>query len=126
MNGSVNLFTSRRGCWDECTYWKRSDIGDTVSLDRICYDFKPSGTFYAKENSGYSEQMERLDSAFSVHGTTTALQTNDDVSDVNVNDVIQFNSKMWRVTYIQKQRIRRKSAFNVDGTYSYVLFVKGS
>lgn len=93
----------------ECQYWKVNN--EDYQNDRIVYENEPSGFFRAKEVNSYNEDNQVLGEAFMVSQYNVTLESHDDLSDLNVNDLVVYEGNIYRVDSCQRVPIKKQKMF---------------
>ena len=103
----INLDYSRRTMPNRCAWWRRdeSGIGDS---DQYVYVNSPSGYFYAKATSPERELTSEIQNAFMAKSRVVSIESNDDLGDISVNDLVRYKGRIWRVD-ASPQRILREN-----------------
>lgn len=109
MATGIDINTSRRTLHNKCRYWKVKD--KTKDKSEIVYEQKEAGVFYAKEISAFSKDMQIIGEVFMFQSNVTTIVTTD-INDININDIVEFNNKIWRVVNVQKRRVMKQSQFS--------------
>ena len=120
QTGGIDIYNSRRGYFEYCRYWNR-DLDTSIPLNILVHDEVSDGVFYAKEeNSQYDDVMQRGNS-FVFDDSKVTISTLDNVDSIKVNSYVLYQGQLWRVTSVQKRKIRKRSQFSVIPTYQTYL-----
>lgn len=119
----IDLWTSRRDKFLECKFWSQDMAEENgVDNDEIAYKLSPSGSFYAKEMNSYNFSNQILADVFMAESITITVFTEDDVSCLKRNDIIEFDGEIYRVEEIQKTPYKKQRQFLKQG-YSNGYFI---
>ena len=124
----IDLYTSRRKAFLECEYWKQMENDYIVPASQIEHELIPSGYFNAEIVNNLSENNQTIENVFMLKETSLTVMTFDDVSDLEINDVVKINgNKMpFRVETINKEPIKKQTQFMVvDVAYQYFIKLRG-
>lgn len=136
MYDSIDVFTSRRKEFNECLYWCRTDrdiehdidITSLVAVDEelneIAYERVPNGLFYASEVEDVSSDNQIIGGSFMFDESFVTLETNDDVHELKLNDVVCYDGKIWRVTRIGRKKKKRQSQYSRTCAYKTYISLK--
>ena len=121
--GLLDTFLSRRTMHDKCFYFKRIDYQEYDTDSSVLeYDYADAnGFFYAKPVSAEDISANPIAGAFLFDVNTITLQTTDDISDLERNDIVVFRKQKYRVDNIQQIPYRNTNDFVDDITYVYYL-----
>lgn len=119
----LSEFVSRRNNFTECEYWLRDVNGDPNEL--IYQSRRPNGTFDAKQMSSETSGVQVIGGVFMIDIYGVSIQTDDDVSFLKANDVVEFKGTFYRITDIQKAIIRNNNQFSDDISYRYYMNLRG-
>lgn len=104
---------------------KTQNEGGFVSHDELVYKRFPTGKFRAKEVNTISIGSQITDS-FMTEETTLVLQTNDNISNLNRNDIVKYDDKIYRVENVQKEPIKKQKQYKRKNvSCSYYISLKG-
>ena len=123
MNGTVDLFHSRRTSYAECIYWLRDERVSVGNVNEWILKHSPSGTFYAKEESPRFNSENRVNSS-SFDKNTITLSCDDDISDIKRGCIVLYNGKTWFVESVQGEPHRKECEFSVDIDYKYYVSLR--
>lgn len=125
----IDVYQSRRTNYIKCRYWIAKDTeafkdlgnqairrDDGYKISQYC-----DGMFYAREVSGESEDNRLIENVILVRKSEIQLETTDNISDLIVNSIVEYDNYYWRVATIQKVRKRKQSQFLRETSYKYVL-----
>ena len=136
MFDSADIFTSRRNQFNECWYWCRTeddierDIDLTTlvyiddELNEMIYERSPNGSFMASEINSYDTNNQVVANSFMFDQNFATLQTNDDVSELSINDLVVFDNEVWRVSSISKQKKKKQNQFSKFVSYKTFISLK--
>lgn len=122
MAHGIDINTSRRTLHERCRYWKVKDKNKDRS--EIVYEQKEEGVFYAKEISAYSKDMQVIGEVFMFQSNMTTIMTMDS-NNISVNDIVEFDNKIWRVINIQRRRLMKQSQFSKKTSEITYIQLKG-
>ncbi|MBR3208874.1 MAG: hypothetical protein IKF82_01255 [Bacilli bacterium] len=124
MDGLVDfMFTDRRDKFDMCKYWEIDKTNSNKSkLEYL--NVEPSGLFYAKLYSPQSYDKNIVGGVFMFDEETTSIISNDDLSGIMENYIVEFRGNLYRVDSVSKRQLRKTNQFNDIFGYSYVLNLK--
>lgn len=137
MFDSVDMFTSRRGKFEECFYWQKSereiemgeDLYSMVSVDdetnEMCYEREPNGSFMATEVSTYDRSNQIIGGSFMFEENYVTLETNDHIPELTVNDIIVYDRKVWRITNVNRRKRKKQAQFSREYSYKTYISLKG-
>ena len=108
MATGIDLNTSRRTNHSKCKYWKVNERNKDRS--ELVYQKKADGTFYAREISAYSKDNQFVGDVFAFQSNTITIITSDK-NNVGINNIVEFNGKLWIVINIQKRRVMKQTQF---------------
>ena len=123
MFDSIDVFTSRRNMFNECFYWCKTqkdiehevDLATMVSIDEdlneLSYEREPSGSFFANESNQEITDNQNIAGTFMFDEYFATLETNDDICELKVNDIVVYDGYVWRVTNIARIKKKRQSQF---------------
>ena len=126
------LFGSRRDYFDKCRFWKKVDFTNeeyssivVVSNDRnkLMHNLRePSGYFYAKPISAENSNSNLIGGTFMFESNSVTLKTNDDISMIQKDDLVEFRGMIYRLVSLQKKLLRMNpSQYSNEAKYSYYL-----
>ena len=119
--GLLDIFTSRRTKFNDCRYFKKIDLGmDTNYLE---YEDDPSGIFSAEESRAYQEGVQVVNGVM-LKTYSVGIKTEDDIKDLEINDLVEWDNEKWRVTDIQKAKIVKENQFMKEVHYEYYVSLK--
>lgn len=126
IEGSIDIFTSRRANNLECEYWNLTSSNLNIDRNKFVYENKPTGFFTATEGSEYVESSQRS-SVFMVDTNSLSLVTSDDIQEMKMNALVRIDGKekLWRVVSISKAPLKRLSYLSNDLRFTYLLSLKG-
>lgn len=123
----IDLWTSRRDKFLECEYWSQDMAEENgVDIDEIAYKLSSTGSFYAKESNQYTTENQVLGELFMAEEKNITLFTEDDISDLKVNDIVKFDENIYRVENIQRAPYKKQRQF-LRNSYSnsYYISLRG-
>ena len=108
IGGCINTRQSRRTRFNRCLYWKRDkSVKDLAEYKHLkAYD----GIFYAKEENSHISRNNVVGGAFMFNENYITISTSDDVN-IDSEDIVEFESKLWRVSSVQVKEIHKQSQF---------------
>ena len=122
--GNVDVYHSRRTNYALCKYWVRNEKISDAQLNEYVLKTKPQGEFYAKEvNPNYNQENPQAN-AMMFQKNVITLETNDDINDIKVGNVVMYNGKLWHVEGIQSKLHRKESEFDTEEHYTIVLNIR--
>ena len=136
MFDNIDIFTSRRGKFEQCFYWQKNereiemdeDLFSMVSVDKytsdICYEREPNGSFMATEVSTYDRNNQIIGGAFTFDENYVTLETNDHVPDLTTNDIVVYNDNVWRIVSVSKHKRKKQSQFAKSFSYKTYISLK--
>lgn len=119
----IDLFTSRRECFEKCMYWHRNPNED-IDNDELVMSRKPSGIFYAKEITPHTVTNNIVAGSFMFDSSSIVLKTYDSITDIKNNCLVKYQDEVWIVEDVQKQHIRNKNsefAKEKDTSHAYII-----
>ena len=119
--GLLDIFTSHRTKFNDCNYYKK--INNGMDNNYIEYEDAPSGNFYAEESRAYQENTQIVNGVM-LRSYTVGIKTEDDIKDLEVNDLVEWDDEKWRVTDIQKAKIVKENQFMKEVHYEYYVSLK--
>ena len=121
MSGTRDLFHSRRTYYAECEYWIRDERQSVGPASEWILKNSSSGVFYAKEVSPRHNQMNQVGNVFAFDRNNIALETDDDVNEIDRGCIVKYNNEIWIVDSVQREIHRKESEFNVELDYKYTI-----
>lgn len=107
---AIDLSTSRRTSYHK-VYWWKSVEKQKYNLSDLVKDTKPSGHFYASEESPIQKKNDIISNAFRIDKNTTMIKTSDIVNGINVDDIVKYHDEYWMIADIQEQHIHKQEQF---------------
>ena len=107
----IDLWQSRRDTFVQVKYWSQIDNDELVPNSRISYDTKHTRTFMAKEISVFTLDSQVLAETMMVDDQSITLFTRDKISNLRVNDLVEYDGKKFRVDNIQVNYIKKQRQF---------------
>ena len=122
--GGINTDYSRRTMPNLCAYWKRDESG-VGNSDVLIYSQNPAGYFYARAITVERDNTSTIQDAFMADSHTVTIESNDDLDDIGVNDLVRYKGKIWRVD-MSPQRVLRenKNMLSDVEEYKYILSLR--
>lgn len=125
----IDIYQSRRTNYNKCRYWIAQnteafkDLGDEAVRRDDGYVISQycDGIFYAKERTAESEGNKIVENVIMFRKHEIQLETTDDISDLIVNSLVEYDGCYWRVGNIQKSRKKKQSQFMRKTSYTYYL-----
>ena len=136
MFDSADIFTSRRNYFNECWYWCRTedDIERDVDLttlvyiddelDEMIYERTPNGSFMATEANDYTSENNIVAGSFMFDEHFIILETNDNVEELRQNDLVVYDSNVWRVASITKRKKKKQNQYSKFPSYKTFISLK--
>lgn len=124
----IDLWTSRRKAFLECDYWKQNENEYIVFGNQIEYENFPSGFFKAEFVTKINDANQNLENSFLLKETSFTISTYDDVSNLEINDIVRINGeeKKYRVNSINKSPTKKQTQFLIDKvSYQYFINLRG-
>lgn len=122
--GNVDIYHSRRTNYALCKYWVRNEKVSDAQLNEYVLKTKPQGEFYAREvNPNYNQENPQAN-AMMFQKNVIALETDDDINDIKVGNVVMYNGKLWHVDNVQSKLHRRESEFDIEEHYKTVISIR--
>lgn len=118
----IDLYQSRRTKFIKCKYWSQIRDEKVVKLSEIAYYRKPTGFFDAEETGAYTEENQTVEGTFMLQKDVVSIETVDDVRDLKMNDIVEFNGDLYRVTDIQRE-VKKKQAQYMNEYQSIKTFI---
>lgn len=123
------MFTDRRDKFDVCIYWKTDkeilDAYGNKIYNKLDYvETEPSGSFYGKLYSPQYFDKNIVGNSFMFDEEIVSIITDEDLSDLKINDIIKFRNEIYRVDTISKKPKRKNNQFNDEVGYSYIINLK--
>ena len=107
-----------------CCFWKRDESGIADS-DIYVYQQIPDGYFYAKAVSVERSSSNTIQNAFMSDMHTITIESNDDLDDIAVNDLVRYKNKIWRVDASPQRLLRvNKNQLSDTEEYKYILALR--
>ena len=107
----IDLWMSRRDKFIQCKWFSQNETEPYVGNDQIEYFQHPSGMFYAKEMNSYSLENQALGDAFLVDANNITLETSDNVKDIELNDLVEYEGFIWRVNSKTTRPVNKQRQF---------------
>lgn len=118
----VDIYASRRSCYEKCLWYERDESADPRDLVSAK---EPSGVFYASEaNAEYGQDQVRA-GAFMVDSSTVTLKTNDSVDGMKTQDFVAYSGRIWLIEGIQRRKRKKRSEFSREPQYSSYISLRG-
>lgn len=122
MTMGVDIYASRRSCYEKCLWYERDESVDPRNLEAVK---APSGVFYATEaNAEYGQDQIRA-GAFMVDSSTVTLKTNDSVIGMKTQDFVMYDGRIWLIEGIQRRKRKKRSEFSREPQYSCYVSLRG-
>ena len=106
----VDLFRSRRGYNFKCFYWKRDESG-IMDNEQLIHNTLPSGLFYCKIISSKANDTNDIAGVFRVGTEGLTIETQDWV-DLDKDDIVQFDEKIWLVGRVNTEQVQKNAEFS--------------
>lgn len=121
---SIDIYHSRRINFSKCIYWLRDERDSIASSNKWIANNKPSGTFYARQISPYSKNINQVSGVMMFDRNNIAIETDDDIKDITVNAIIKYRGEIWIVENIQAEPHQKESQFSKSIHYKYTLSLR--
>lgn len=121
--GNVNIWESRRTCYESVAFWKR-DESSVLSTSDYIHERKPSGEFYAKEVNSEYLSSQIVSSSFMFDDSSIMIETRDDVAELSNNDIVKYDERPWNVVSIQRKKLLKRSGMSKVPTYRTFITLK--
>lgn len=105
----VDIYRSRRGYNYKCFYWKRNE-NIPMDNEELTHNSQPSGVFYAKIISSKANDVQDVAGVFRVGTEGLTIETQDLVN-LDKDDLVQFDEKIWIVGRVNSEQIQRNAEF---------------
>lgn len=99
----IDLWSSRRDCFKECTYWAQMNYEDIVPINEMVHESVPTGHFFAKEVNSYTTEVQVSTESFMAEKNNITIMTRDDVEGLKQNDLVEYEDELWRVENVQRE-----------------------
>lgn len=116
----IDVYHSRRGAYNYCTWWIR-DEGGVGNSEKYIYNRKPSGYFYAKKVEVEANDSNIIMGTFLADHHRTMIQSKDDLSGMHENAIVKYKGKLWRVENIQADEYTKETEYSSETTYVWNL-----
>lgn len=121
-SGFVDTYVSRRCCFDNCRYWKKDLVESNNEFD---YEYEePSGFFACKQITGIQNMPQVIAGMFMFDSQTVTIQSYEDLSDLERDDIIQFRGEIYRLQDIQSTPLRKNNQFYDETCMVYYMRLK--
>lgn len=121
-SGFVDMFTSRRDCFDDCRYWKKIEDDNMNYID---YEYEePSGYFAAKQITSIQNMPQVVAGLFMFDSNSVTIQSYEDLSELSRDDIIEFRGNIYRLQDIQSTPIRKNNQFYDEVCMVYYMRLK--
>lgn len=125
----ADLYQSRRTNFVKCRYWiaKDTEAFKDLGMEAIQSDdgYKISqycdGVFMAKERTAEDNSKKIIENVYMYNVTNIQLETTDNISYLTQDSIVEYNGLYWRVTNIQKEKIKKQGQFLRKPSYKYYL-----
>lgn len=120
---------SHRVDFEDCKWWKKSNLKGSVPLSDVDYKINPEGVFRGRETSsdqslggGSYQYSLKKNGDFVSNSVFVTITTQDDVSGIEVNDIVSFGGFLWRVAYpIRRSKNRKMDMFVRSNVFTYYI-----
>lgn len=102
---AFDLFQSRRNYNIRCRWWTRNE-SDKYDESEYIYKRIPNGTFWAKEINAEVTDDNIINGMFLVSRTQVTIESPDDLSSIENDDLVEYQGSLWKVSNIQKRKSR--------------------
>lgn len=119
----IDLRTSRREYFLRCAYWSQMEE-EFIKDDKIVYYKEPDGFFMAKEISSYNISSNIVAGVFMFQNIRLTIETKDDIGKLERNDIVEIDSRFYRVEDIQVNPQKKQRQFlrnNYSNSYTITL-----
>ncbi len=122
--GMTNLNTTNRGFWIPCEFWKVSKEDVSKNKNELVYNKISQGKFFAKMINSYDNDKTIVAQSFLFDNKSMALQTNDEIDDLNQNDIVKCFDEIWRVDSVNKKPIRNANQLDSRIRFTYYVYLR--
>jgi len=105
-NSYANPFLSRKTYNTICEWWIRSTFNGQIPLFKMAHSNVPTGKFHAKAVSQYMFNR-KAEGDIRLSNNFVTIETPDDVSMINVDDIVRFQGLFYRVENVSKREITK-------------------
>jgi hypothetical protein len=105
----VDIYRSRKGYNYRCFYWKR-DVSQPMDNEELIHTKTPDGVFYSKLASSQANDTQDIAGVFRVGTEGITIETQDNVN-IDKDDLIQFDEKIWIAGRINSDPIQKNAEF---------------
>lgn len=99
----IDLFMSHRDCFEECRWWKRNEDNDEIPDSELIMQIEPSGIFWAKELQSERNDKGQFGGSLMIDRNRVAIRSPDNLGDLESNDLVLYQDKLWIVESCQRQ-----------------------
>lgn len=124
----IDLKTSRRDMYLECTYWNQDEDEDYVENSEIVHKRIPTGYFKAKEINAYQISNQVVAESFMIDEEVINILTYDKIKRLKINDIVKIKGreKIYRVDNIQVFPFKQQRFYNITNySNSYYISLRG-
>ena len=122
----IDLWQSRRDAFTKVRYWSQIDNEDLISNSQIAYNRLPTGTFFAKEISAITGDSQVVGESLMYDEHTVNLYTRDKVENLRINDLVEYEDKLYRVDSIQKNfKMNQRQFMRSQASAEYFISLRG-
>lgn len=122
-NSSVDIFMSRRDCFEQCQWWERNEDNQYMD-DELIMKNPSSGYFWAKEVTPENVRTNIIGGNFMFDQNTVAIRSPDNLGALKNNDIVLYQGEKWIVIDVQKKHFRERNLeFSTDGNSSHFWYV---
>jgi len=119
--GNIDIYHSRRTNYEECYYWVRDERSSVGDLNQWILKNKSNGSFYAKETNAIYNQANPQANVIMLDKNVIAIETDDDVDEIERGCIVLYNGKPWMVDNVQRYTHRKESEFDIEKHYKTVI-----
>lgn len=119
--GCIDLYTSRRTYNIRAKYWKVDD--KSKRYNDLVYNTLPSGVFYCKYENAFNNEKNDLSRSFRFDINTIQIKTEDDIRDINSDDIVKIDDKIYLVESVQKV-INQRTTYGKRPHYTYYISLR--
>lgn len=118
---TVDLYHSRRINHKRCAYFKRNEDDSVGDMSVWVKNNRPTGYFYARKINTQNKEQANFVNAFEIGRTNCLIETNDEIPDIEVNDIVVYKNVAWAVTSVQQLEHLKETEFSDGEHYTTVL-----
>jgi len=119
--GTVDIYHSRRVCYEECIYWVRDERNSRGPASDWILNHEPDGVFYAEETSPRYNQFNQSANVFGYDKDSITLKCDDEIDNIKRGCIVKYNGDIWIVQDVQAEPHKKESQFNKDKHYRFYI-----